>query len=204
MSESSEQNLQVHDRLWLARRISLILHPFLLAPLTIILVLYLDSGSLISALAWAAVCITLVIAPTLIFLRYKLIRQQYSDADVSRREQRYGFYLFSLGCMLVCFVILLWLGAPRVLLCLFISCLVSLVTFAVVTQLWLKVSIHTGTIAGATTAVAFYSLPLAALLAVGLIAIGWARLTLKRHTLPEVLAGCAIAVVIVGVGMSFA
>jgi hypothetical protein len=199
----SNQSLQRLDRLWLARLISLILHPFLVASLTIVLVLYLDSGTIITALTWAVVCIALVIAPALIFLRHKLTRQHYSDADVSVREQRHGFYLFSLGCMIVCFGVLLWLGAPRPLLSLFAAALAALVAFAVVTQLWLKVSIHTGAMAGATAAVAFYSLPLAALFTLGLIVIGWARLVLKRHTLPEILAGCAIAAAIVGAGMSF-
>jgi apolipoprotein N-acyltransferase len=106
--------------------------------------------------------------------------------------------------MIICFGVLLWLGAPRPLLSLFTAALSALVVFAVVTQLWLKVSIHTGAMAGATAAVAFYSLPLAGLLTLGLIAVGWSRLVLKRHTLPEVLTGCALAAMIIGVGMSFA
>jgi hypothetical protein len=204
MLEPSEQSLPRPNRLRLARLISEILHPFLVAPLTIILVLYLDSGSIIIALAWTGICTALVIVPALIFLRYKLSRRHYADADVSAREQRYGFYIFALGCMIICFGVLLWLGAPRPLLSLFTAALSALVVFAVVTQLWLKVSIHTGAMAGATAAVAFYSLPLAGLLTLGLIAVGWSRLVLKRHTLPEVLTGCALAAMIIGVGMSFA
>lgn len=183
--------------------ISVILHPFVVGPMAMVLVLYLDSGNLRSALWYAAVCAALVIGPTFTYLLIQVVRQRFSNADVSIREQRHGLYIFGVTCMLICLGVLLWLDAPRVLVVLFLTGFGTIAAFAVITKLWTKVSIHAGTIAGTTAAVAFYSLPLAGLLALGTFLVSWSRLTLKRHTLFEVMLGLIVATTVVVVGMTW-
>lgn len=183
-----------------ARLISLILHPFLISPLSIVILLYLDAGSLLAALGWAGLCAAFVVAPGILYIRQKLRTKQFSDADVSVREQRHGFYLFGAVCMAICFGVLLWLDAPSLLISLFIAALFSVTTFAIVTRLWTKVSIHAGVMAGVAVAVAFYSLPLALLLGLGTLLVSWARLVLRRHTALQAVLGWVIAAVcVVGV-----
>lgn len=189
---TSSRNATQFDRIQLARLVSLVLHPFLVSPLAIVLLLYLDSGAFWPALGWALLCAAFVVGPALVFLYWKLKQKHFSDADVSVRHQRHGFYLFGGVCMIVCFTVLLWLDAPRLLISIFIAALAAVIVSAVVTRLWSKVSIHAGTMTGVTVMVAFYSLPLASLLAFGMFLVFWSRLVLKRHTLSEVVLGGVI------------
>ena len=181
----------------LARLVSLGLHPFLMAPLSIVLVLYLNTGHLWGALGWAGLCAAFVVAPAMLYLKHGLSQKHLSDADVSVREQRHRFYLFGAACMAVCFAVFWGLGAPPVLLAFFTAALMSVVAAAAITRLWTKVSIHAGVMAGATVAVAFYSLPWAVGLAGCTVVVAWARLVLKRHTLLQAVLGGLVALVCV-------
>ncbi len=181
----------------LAKLISQALHPFLISILGIMLILYLDTGHLLSALGWAGLCALIVVAPAILLLRRRLKAKTFSDADVSVRSERHGFYIFGGICMLICFAVLLWLDAPRSLIVLFTAGGVSVATMAVITKLWSKASIHIGVVTGIATATAFYSIPLALLLALATLLVTWARLTLKRHTPIEAALGMGIAVVAV-------
>lgn len=180
------------DHLKIAKLVSLVLHPFLVSPLAIVLLLYLDSGAFWPALGWALLCAAFVIGPALFYLQRKLRQKQYTDGDVSVREQRYSFYLFGGLCMTVCFAVLLGLGAPRLLIAVFIAALAAVSVSAVITRFWLKVSIHTGVMAGVTTMVAFYSIGLALLLVLSTLLVVWSRLILKRHIFSEAVLGGVI------------
>lgn len=182
------------DQLRMAKLISLMLHPFLISPLSIILILYLDGEGIWAAVGWAGLCAAFVVAPGLVFLYRKLKLKHYSDADVSNRDQRHGFYIFGAVCMIFCFATLLWLDAPRLLITSFLAALAAIIVSAIVTRLWSKVSIHSGVISGVTTMISFYSLPLAFLLALGTLLVIWSRLVLKRHSLSEAVLGGVIAV----------
>lgn len=187
----------------IARAISLAFHPFLVAPLAIALVLYLSSGDFFAAFWWAGLCTLLFTLPLVLFLVYKLARKELTDADVSVREQRHSFYVFGALCMVVCFVVLLWLKAPQVLIEMFIGGLLMVMAFAIVTRFLTKVSVHTGAMAAATVAVAFYSWPWAIVLAVASGLVIWSRLILKRHTSVEIVAGATISSTILFLAMLF-
>lgn len=186
---TSPGNTTRFDPIRIARWVSLVLHPFLVSPLAIVLVLYLDSGAFWPAIGWALLCAAFVIGPALLYLQRKLKQKRYTDADVSVREQRHSFYLFGGLCMVICLAVLLWLGAPQLLMSAFIAALSAIVISAVITRFWLKVSIHTGVMAGVTTIMAFYSIPLLLLFTFGTLLIVWSRLILKRHTPSEAILG---------------
>jgi hypothetical protein len=178
----------------LASLISLVLHPFLVAPLGIVLILWIDLGDLRGAMGWAALCAALVVVPALAYLRRNVRRRAYTDADVSVREQRYGFYLFGGICMALCYVALLWLQAPAVLLAGFSAALLAVAVTSLANRFWTKVSIHTGVVVGVAAMVAYDSLSVALLLAVVAVVLTWARLVTGRHTLTEALAAWAIPI----------
>lgn len=176
-----------------ARRVSMVFHPFIVAPLAIVLVLRLDGVSLWSALAWSAICAMLVVLPAVVYLTYKLARHQYTDADISVREHRYGMYAFGSVCMALCFLTLLWLEAPEPLLAILGAGLLTTITFGVMTRFWTKVSVHAGVVSMATVAVSFYSWWLGIIFALCAFAVSWSRLVLRRHTLGEILLGWMVA-----------
>lgn len=177
-----------------ARVASLALHPFLVSPLSIVLILYLDNGEFWTALSWAALCAAFVVAPTLLLIQLKLKQKQYTDADISVRDQRHGLYLVGGGSMILCFLVLLWLGAPPILITSFTAALVATTAMALITRLWTKASIHTGVMTGVTLMVAFYSVPLALLLVISTLLVAWSRLVLQRHTLREAVVGGLVGV----------
>ncbi len=185
------------DQVRLARLVSLILHPFLVSPLSIVLILYLDRGNLWEALGWAGLCAAFVVGPALLYLRQKMKAKKFTDADVSVREHRYGFYIFGGVCMAACYAVLLWLNAPTVLIAGFTAALCALVVASVTNRLWTKVSIHSGAMAGVMAAAIFYSLPLAIILGIGTLAVSWARLVTRRHTAIQAVLGWVIAIVCV-------
>ena len=178
----------------LARTVSTIFHPFLVSPLTIVLILWLDQQNLAIAAAWALLCAAFVVLPGGLYLRRKLKQKAFSDGDVSIREQRFGYYLFGIVCMVVCFALLIWLNAPPVLIASFTAALLALVASALINRVWSKVSIHTGVMAAAACMVIFYSWPLALGLAGGTLLVAWARLILQRHTWQQTGLGSLIAI----------
>ncbi len=191
---ATQPDLTSWDAVRIAKITSLILHPFIVSPLSIVLILWLAQGSLLSALGWAALCAAFVVGPAMLYLRDKLKQKQFTDADVSVREHRYGFYIFGGLCMLACYAVLLWLDAPTVLIAGFTTALVALVAATIINRVWTKISIHTGAMAGVMAAAAFYSLPLTVALAIGTVAVSWARLVTQRHTLLEAVLGCVVAI----------
>ncbi len=178
----------------IAKVISLLLHPFLVSPLAIVLILWLDRGDLLEALAWAGLCAAFVVLPGILYLKRKLRRQEYTDADVSVREHRYGFYAFGGTCMAACFATLIWLDAPSVLIAGFSAALVALVVASIINRFWTKVSIHASAVVGVAAAAAFYSIELAVILVLAAIAVSWARLVLKRHTVGQAITAWVVAI----------
>jgi uncharacterized membrane protein len=188
------------DQVRLARLVSLVLHPFVVSPASIVLILWLNTGNLLSAIGWAVLCAAFVVGPAVLYLRGKLKRRQYTDSDVSVQEHRNGFYIFGAICMVACFGTLLWLDAPLVLIAGFSAALAALVVAIIINRWWTKISIHTGAIVGVAAAAAFYSIPLALVLGAGALLISWARLVTGRHTAVQAIAAWAVAIIsVVGV-----
>jgi len=183
-----------------ARLVSLVLHPFLVCPGGIVLVLWLDQRDLAAALCWAGLCALLVVLPAAAWLLRAMRQRRYTDADVSTRDHRYGFYVFGMVCMVLSYGILLWLGAPPLLQAGFMAAMVAVLVGALANRFWTKVSIHVGAMAGIAVVAALYSLPLALVLGALALVVAWGRVVLGRHTVAQTLAGCAVALVAVLAG----
>ena len=93
--------------------------------------------------------------------------------------------------------LLVALDAPRDVIALLLAGAAGLVVFVVVTHWW-KMSIHTG-VAGGTVAVLTAVYGPWALTATPLVPlVGWARVRLSAHTVPQVLVGAAVGTLIAG------
>ena len=185
-----------------ARLLSLVLHPFLVAPVAIAGILWLDLDDLRAALGWAGLCAAMVVGPALLRLLLKLHRHEVGDADLSHREERFGQYGLGALCMGLCYAVLRLLRAPELLQLGFRAALVAVLAAALVNRFWTKVSIHAGVMAGVTLAMLLYHRPLAAALAAATLLVTWARLVLHQHTVPQVLLGWLLAALAVGVALA--
>jgi hypothetical protein len=175
-----------------ARWISRVLHPFVISPLAIVLIVGLDRGDWGAALYWALVCAAFVVLPGTLYIAGKLRARAYRDADVSDRVQRRGLYAVGGLCMALCFAYLLWAAAPRVLIGGFLAAGLALGAAALINRFWL-ISVHAGALYGAATAAAFYAWPLALALLGATALAGWSRRVLQRHSLRELLGACVVS-----------
>ena len=169
-----------------ARFVSTLLHPFLLAPLTI-LVLTQDwrTAALIAALA---------VLPMLVVTAIKVRRRSWSDFDVSRASQRSGFYRIGLPIVLATGLVLARTGAsPAIVRGTFT--VAALLLCALLLGRFLKTSLHM-LFAAYCAVLIMEAHPMATpILIVLLVALGWSRKFLKRHTLAEIVAGTALGVI---------
>lgn len=176
-----------------AKWLSWIFHPFVIIIPTMIIAMYATTGDLRAAIGWTALCVAFVVVPATLYIRRKLKRKEYTDADVSVREHRSSIYLFMGVAEVLCFVTLVVFGASQILIACFIAAILTLMMGALINTRT-KVSAHMAGIGGCT-AVLFYLSPLLGILMlIASIATGWARIYLKQHTLPQVVIGWGMAV----------
>jgi hypothetical protein len=118
---------------------------------------------------------------------------------LSVRSQRLVPLIVGLACAAVALVLLLVLQASRELLATIAAVLVcGVFTFAITTR-W-KISFHLIGAAGAATVITLLFGPIGLVLIPFVTLVGWARWQLQVHTVPQALAGTALAVAIT-VGM---
>lgn len=134
------------------------------------------------------------------YMLWGLARRTISDWDMTRKNERYGLYFFTVFAHLFGVVYAYMLGKEELAEILFVFWALAVV-FAVITLFW-KISVHAG-VNGA--AVAFFNhlygwenywwLPLVLLL------VFWARVRIKKHTWPQVLVGGGVALTMVEMGL---
>ncbi len=111
-----------------------------------------------------------------------------SDSDLTDRRERSLPYFILVGMYLVSFGLYRFFGAPTPLLGITASYVLVTLTGAMISFIW-KISMHLAGIAGPVTALVVYVHPLFALGYLLLLPVGWARLTLRKHTLSQVVCG---------------
>ena len=183
--------LSGRDRL--AQLLSNVFHPFLVSLATLVLVIYLDGAPLLDAIKWTAVGFGIVILPVTLYLIFNVRRGHYSDWSISIREQRHTIYLITAVCFIILVTVFIWAGAPPVALACLYAALPTTILAGAVNRLVTKVSLHSVAMAGCAAALFWVSPPLGLFLAAAALAVGWARVQLKRHTIPQVLLGWGIA-----------
>jgi hypothetical protein len=175
-----------------ARFISIAVHPFLTMPLAVAYALRaLGYGERAANIVLVATAISLLVVGAYAVVQVR--RGKFTNIDVSKREQRPRFYAMLIAATALSGVFFLQLGLPYpVVRGTFISA--SLLAACFVVNFWLKCSLH----------VAYTVFPLAIVWqAAPLVARGagvvvvllmiWSRVTMRRHTLPETIAGAALA-----------
>lgn len=181
---------------FLAILLSYIFHPVVFVLLMPYFLIYRQTTSILYALKWE------IFSALFIFLGVILVvlekrRGIFSDFDLSKRNERWKFFLIVLSPSSLYFVFSFFLKG------MFFS--TTLTSFGVILALFMfavankfiKPSIHTGVACAYVLSVALLYGPIAFLLTFWMIpVIVWARLTLKKHTVNEVLVGGIIGTAI--------
>lgn len=126
-----------------------------------------------------------------LFVVIAVKKKIFTDLDVSKREQRPLVFFVGLLLATIYMISLFVLHAPYILYVLVIGIMLG-VCFVSIINRWVKASVHMATITALIlpVAVSFGQYYLLLLFLIPLLA--WARISAKRHTLPEVLVGTTI------------
>jgi membrane-associated phospholipid phosphatase len=116
------------------------------------------------------------------------------DLDVSHRESRTKFFIFSMMCDVLAYSVYSMLG------CLIMSSLAAAyfsvtLGITIVSQRW-KISVHAAGVGGPGTALIYVYGPIALLVILVWAAVVWSRVTLKQHNIEQSLAGVLLSILI--------
>lgn len=185
----------------IAKPISTVLSPFPLSVVALLMVTYVGSSGLPEFTKWAVIILFfLVVLP----LAYAYARTSAEGSGGRRmpdpleffRQRRRELWIIGLVCAAPCTFLLIFLDAPSLLVATLVALLGTSLAVAVVNRFF-RASYHLS----ALTTVAIVSvlvwdqvaLPIALLVA-GLV--GWARYSLRQHSLTQLAAGFGLALVI--------
>lgn len=150
-------------------------------------------GPILDPISSILICLGIMVILPIVPIVYEAWRGNV-DLDVSARENRTRFFLFSMMCDVLAYSVYGYFG------CHIMSTLAAAyfaVTFGVtVVSLRWKISVH-GAGVGGPGAALIYVYGLIAFLVVSLwILVIWSRVTLKQHTLEQSVGGVLLAIVI--------
>lgn len=172
-----------------ARAVSVLLHPFaVFAALAMLAALRLDPASLPRTAIGIAIAVAIVWG----FVLQRRRAGHWQTVDASRRQERPLLYLLTLA---VAGGYWWWMGGRASATSTGVLAAVAMLCAAGIANRWIKLSLHMAGLAFAGIAL----LPLwreAGLVALALLPLlGWARLRMARHTLPEVVGGTVLGLV---------
>ncbi len=180
----------------LAKLISNIFNPFVLAIVVITLLALQDTNTVREAVEWVLIAIVLSIAPIFIavicLVRFKKLDSFFSNP----RQQRSIVYIIASVLGVIDCALFWYIDAPELLTVTFTAGLIAVVIFMAVNHFW-KISLHTAFIAASVAVLSMIYGAGTIWSAVLVPLVGWARVALKQHTLGQVVAGGLTAVVIV-------
>lgn len=178
----------------LAQMISFIFNPVLLLVFVPLLLVYRTTGDVILALAWTGYTMIFLIAMTF-FIIYGVHKKIFSDMDVSTRTQRPLLFTASI-CMGLIYLFGLWfLNGPKILIFVTVGVMISMLIIALINTR-LKVSIHVATVSALLFAFSIIYQGYYYLTLLLIPTVAWSRLRIKRHTLPETVAGAILGVIL--------
>jgi hypothetical protein len=183
-------------KLLIAKGISNILSAFAVVIESTFILAYLGTSNLGSALQWTVISVVIILL-LLIVVYYFVRKGKFSDLDVSTQKQRPLLFALDFIFAAIYLSALYILHAPRELFLGNIAVFLAVAVLVVVNK-FIKASVHMAILSGSLTLFVFLG-GTAYLWGFILIPIlAWARLTTKRHTLNEVIAGTIIGLLTSG------
>lgn len=179
----------------LAARISTVASPTVL-----LAVLYPVVGALAAGwpgVGWSLLGMVFTVAIPAAIVDVGVRRGRYTDHHLSRREQRAVPLGLSAASVLVGLAVLALAGAPRSIVALQVSVLVTVFVVTAVTLVW-KVSLHVAVVGAAACVLTLLGGGWWALSWLAVPVVGWARVRLTAHTLPQVVVGCLLGAGVTG------
>jgi hypothetical protein len=178
----------------LAQVISFLFNPVMMLVFLPLLLVYKTTGDVILAMVWTVYTMIFLIAISF-FVIYGVHKKIFTDLDVSVRTQRPLLFTGGIIMTLVYLWGLTFLNAPKILLIVTVGFLFGVLLMALINTR-LKVSFHVSTVSALlfTLAIVYQGYYYLALLLIP--GVAWARLRIKRHTLPETFVGACFGILL--------
>jgi hypothetical protein len=174
-----------------ARILSIVFHPLPTAGYLLLAMTALDATSFWSGVGWAAVALALCVGGPGVTLWFAVRARRVADYHLKLREQRPRVLATSLGFAALAFAVLLVAHGPRGLVVALAVGLVNGVILTLITLGW-KISLHVATMTGALAVLWWRLGPWVVTLVLVVLALAWARVALRRHTVSQVATGVII------------
>jgi membrane-associated phospholipid phosphatase len=176
----------------LARTLSVVFSPPLVALATYLFVAYARPESFLVGMGWALLSLCIQLIPGGVVYTYRRRTGAITDADISVRTDRNELYLVGTIAVLVSVATLAALQAPLHYQALALGTL-GLSVACGLTNLFWKISMHAAAIGAFATIVALH-VPMAGAILWGCaLAVGWARVKTRNHTPLQVVAGLLVS-----------
>lgn len=176
--------------------VSFLFNPLFLSFLVPFLIVYRYTGSGFTALKWLLFSSIFAIMATS-YLFYGRIRGYFSDLDISKREERPRYYKILLFLAILYLAISLLLKGYFFPISIFsFGSALAIISYLLVNR-YIKASGHVGVASAFVILIGVLygrNVFIATVWILPLLA--WSRITLKKHTMREVLAGAALGLVV--------
>ena len=186
--------MQMRKRI--ANLTSNILNPFLVSLIIILVLSFESTSSTLDALKWSLILIALSILPVFSVIIYLVHNERLAGVFTSVRGQRTKIFWLAGACASLGCVILVYCGAPPILVATFVAGLSAVVIFMCI-NLWWKISLHTAFITASVTVLVILYGWIAAVTGLLVPLMSWARIELKRHSLAQGATGALLGALIV-------
>lgn len=144
-----------------------------------------------AGLGWGLLAVLFTAVLPTLFITAGIRRGRWSDRNVGARRPRLIVLAFIGASVAAGFLLLLLLGAPRVLTGYLAFTLASVAGLALVTVVW-KISIHCAVASGSVALLSFTYGPFVLSGFVLVALLGWARVTVRDHSVAQVVAGSVL------------
>lgn len=178
-----------------------VLAPVVLIFALLIVVAVASTGSLLRGLLLGLVAAFFAGGLPYAILVLGIRRGRLGDRHLRKREERPLMMVIGLVSVVVGLLVVSWLDAPRELYAL-VGAMVAGVAVALAVSLFWKISIHVACVAGSVAVLAIVLGPPYLVLAVVVLAVAWARVTVRDHTVAQVVAGALLGAAVAGVAMT--
>lgn len=179
----------------IARHVSNILAPATISLPFILLVAFYQAQNQLSALIYACITFFFLSVGPLLYIIIGVRLGKLSDIDVSRRSQRAGPFIFGIVSVMIGWLVLTLTNGPRNLQTVMIITVCSGIIMMVIT-FWWKISMHASSLGGVATMLTVMYGAVMLPLFVLLVVVSWSRVALRRHTVPQVIAGSFAGIVL--------
>jgi membrane-associated phospholipid phosphatase len=172
----------------IARAVTEVLAPANLVIGVLLAVAWHSAPTTASRLAWGAIAAGFAGVLPLAYLLRGVRQGRWDDHHVGEREKRPAVIVLILSFVVVGTALLAVAGAPRELLALLGAMVAGLVVTLAITLAW-KISVHAAVASGTVVVLTLVFGPVAAVLALLVVLVGWSRVALGDHTVGQVVGG---------------